>query len=448
MYYSKDAERSVIATLINKSEWYENVIAIVGEKDFYVNDNKAIFSVICKLKSSSRQIDLISIKASLNEQYHDVLHEILSEFGKFENNLESHLQVVKDNSTRRQMHAACLAINESLSDESKLVVDLLSDSQSALQKVFESGASNQGTIAEYKDLVLPFLNRIKERSSSKSSLSGLSSGYQDLDELTTGFQPADLIIIAARPSMGKTTFAMNIVENIAKKGDTAMVFSLEMPKDQLMERSVASIGRINSNNIRKGSLTRLEEAKLRNAIETLSTLNIVVDDQGGLTVDQMRARAIKQHRETPLKLIMVDYLQLMRSKLSNGNKNNEITEISNGLKRIAKELNIPVIALSQLSRNLESRPDKRPINSDLRESGAIEQDADLILFVYRDEIYNPDTDEKGMAEIIIGKQRNGPLGTVKLGFVGHESRFDSIVSHHDDENHPQFDPDMYIGNVL
>jgi replicative DNA helicase len=446
MYYNTEAERSVIATLINKSEWFETAIAIVGEKDFYVNDNRAIFSVICKLKSSSRQIDAISIKASLNEQYHDVLHEILCEFSNLENNLESHLQVVKDNSTRRQMHAACLIINDSLRDESKLVVDLLSDSQSALQKVFESGASNQGTIAEYKDLVLPFLKRIKERSSSTSQLSGLASGYHDLDELTTGFQPADLIIIAARPSMGKTTFAMNIVENVAKKGGTAMVFSLEMPKDQLMERSVASIGRINSNNIRKGSLTRLEEAKLQNAIESLSAMNIVVDDQGGLTIDQMRARAIKQHRETPLKMIMVDYLQLMRSKLANGNKNNEITEISNGLKRIAKELNIPVIALSQLSRNLESRPDKRPINSDLRESGAIEQDADLILFVYRDEIYNPDTDEKGIAEIIIGKQRNGPLGTVRLGFVGHESRFDSIVSQYEGES--EFDPQQYIGNVL
>ncbi len=448
MFYSVEAEKSVIGTLINNSEWFETVAAEISSGDFYVKTNKEIFSVISALKSQSRPIDLISVKSRLSENLHDDLMSISNEFSAYEDSIDGHISIVKDCSTKRKMQSACAKITQSLSDDASINVDdMLSEAQAEMQKVFESGAGGEETVSTYKNMVHPFLQKMKERQLNPASVSGLASGYKELDELTSGFQPADLIIIAARPSMGKTTLAMNMVENVAKKSNRVMVFSLEMPKDQLMERSVASVGRINSNHIRKGTFSILEEAKLVHAMETLSSMDIVIDDQGGLTINQLRSRAIKAHREKPLSMIMVDYLQLMRVPNSSGNKNNDITEISNGLKRIAKELNIPVVALSQLSRNLESRADKRPINSDLRESGAIEQDADLILFVYRDEIYNPDSEDKGVAEIIIGKQRNGPLGTVKLNFVGHESRFDNMASSHDVPEYENAESSIYDDHI-
>ncbi|HAW92797.1 TPA: replicative DNA helicase, partial [Candidatus Azambacteria bacterium] len=261
-------------------------------------------------------------------------------------------------------------------------------------------------------------------------ITGLSSGYMDLDKMTNGFQPSDLIIVAARPSMGKTTFAMNLCEHAAITSDKpVLIFSLEMPSDQIMMRMLASLGRINQTKVRTGQLEDEDWARLSSAIELLNSKGkMYIDDASGLTPTEVRSRARRVAREHGgLSMIMVDYLQLMTVPGLSENRTLEIAEISRSLKSLAKELKVPVIALSQLNRGLEQRADKRPVNSDLRESGSIEQDADLIMFIYRDEVYHEDSAEKGLAEIIIGKQRNGPIGKVRLTFHGHFSRFDNYA---------------------
>lgn len=261
-------------------------------------------------------------------------------------------------------------------------------------------------------------------------VTGLDTGFKDLNKKTAGLQPSDLIIVAARPSMGKTTFAMNLVENAAINNDKpALVFSLEMPGDQLLMRSLASLSRVDQTRIRTGQLDDEDWARISGAMGILlENKNIFIDDSSGLTPTELRSRARRIYRDNGgLSMIMIDYLQLMRVPEMKENRTLEIAEISRSLKALAKELQVPVVALSQLNRSLEQRSDKRPVNSDLRESGAIEQDADLIMFLYRDEVYHENTDMKGVAEVIIGKQRNGPIGTVRLTFNGQYSRFDNYA---------------------
>ena len=285
------------------------------------------------------------------------------------------------------------------------------------------------------------INKIEQLSQIKdhSGVTGVSTGFKDLDKKTAGLQKADLIIVAARPSMGKTTFAMNLCENAALGSDKpVLVFSLEMPAEQIMMRSLASLSRVDQTKIRTGQgLDDNDWAKISSTMGMLAKKpNLFIDDSSGLTPTELRSRARRVYRENNgLSLIMVDYLQLMRAPAFSENRTLEIAEISRSLKALAKELEVPVIALSQLNRTLENRQDKRPVNSDLRESGSIEQDADLIMFIYRDEVYNRESEDKGIAEIIIGKQRNGPIGRVKLAFQGNFSRFDNLAEHHhyDDE---------------
>ena len=285
------------------------------------------------------------------------------------------------------------------------------------------------------------INKIEQLSQIKdhSGVTGVSTGFKDLDKKTAGLQKSDLIIVAARPSMGKTTFAMNLCENAALGSDKpVLVFSLEMPAEQIMMRSLASLSRVDQTKIRTGQgLDDNDWAKISSTMGMLAKKpNLFIDDSSGLTPTELRSRARRVYRENNgLSLIMVDYLQLMRAPAFSENRTLEIAEISRSLKALAKELEVPVIALSQLNRTLENRQDKRPVNSDLRESGSIEQDADLIMFIYRDEVYNRESEEKGIAEIIIGKQRNGPIGRVKLAFQGNFSRFDNLAEHHhyDDE---------------
>ncbi|OYZ40982.1 MAG: replicative DNA helicase [Thiotrichales bacterium 24-47-4] len=252
--------------------------------------------------------------------------------------------------------------------------------------------------------------------------------YEDFDAKTAGLQKGDLVIVAGRPSMGKTTFAMNVAENVAIKGKKGVaVFSLEMPGEQLMMRMISSVGRIEAQKLRTGQLSQQDWSGLTSAIARLTDAPIYVDETAGLSPLELRARARRLKREHDIGLIVIDYLQLMRGNSPNNNRTEEISEISRSLKALAKELEVPVIALSQLNRSLEQRPDKRPKMSDLRESGAIEQDADIILFIYRDEVYHPDTDQKGVAEVIIGKQRNGPIGKVLLTFMGEFTRFENFA---------------------
>ena len=273
------------------------------------------------------------------------------------------------------------------------------------------------------------MDRIDELYKNKSAITGVTTGFDELDKMTGGLQPSDMIVIAGRPSMGKTTFAMNLCENVAiKAGKPVLVFSMEMPADSIVMRMLASLGRINQTSIRSGQLEKDDWPRITSAIHMLSEQKFFIDDTPALSPLEMRARARRVARECggELGAIMVDYLQLMQVP-GVDNRVNEISEISRSLKGLAKELSCPVLALSQLNRSLEQRPNKRPVMSDLRESGAIEQDADLIAFLYRDEVYNKDSNEKGVAEVIIGKQRNGPIGTVRLAFQGQFSRFDDLA---------------------
>src|SRR5574344_1260584 len=281
------------------------------------------------------------------------------------------------------------------------------------------------------EILVKTIDRIDELFNTNEGLTGISTGFTDLDNMTSGLQPADLVIVAGRPSMGKTTFAMNLVENAVLRSDkVVLVFSLEMPSDSIVMRMLSSLGRIDQTKVRSGRLDDDDWPRLTSAVNLLNERKLFIDDTAGITPSEMRARTrrlVREHGE--LALIMVDYLQLMQVGGSGGeNRTNEISEISRSLKGLAKEFNCPVIALSQLNRSLEQRPNKRPVNSDLRESGAIEPDADIIMFVDRDEVYHPETEHKGIAEIIIGKQRNGPIGTVRLMFHGRYTRFDNLAA--------------------
>ncbi|MBL6734523.1 MAG: replicative DNA helicase, partial [Shewanellaceae bacterium] len=310
--------------------------------------------------------------------------------------------------------------------------ELLDYAESKVFQIAESHATKaEGPIAMHAVLEKT-VDRIEQLyQNPHNGITGLSSGYHDLDKMTAGFQKADLVIVAARPSMGKTTFAMNLCENAMMEADKpVLIFSLEMPAEQIMMRMLASMGRINQTNIRTGQLGEDDWARLSATMaRVLDPGKMYIDDSSGLTPTELRSRARRVARDAGgLSMIMVDYLQLMRVPGYADNRTQEIAEISRSLKALAKELNIPIVALSQLNRSLEQRADKRPINSDLRESGSIEQDADLIMFIYRDEVYNEDSPDKGIAEIIIGKQRNGPIGRAKLTFMGQYSRFDNYAA--------------------
>ena len=277
-----------------------------------------------------------------------------------------------------------------------------------------------------KELSLRFLNNLKERINSGEEITGLATSFNDLDKMTTGLHPGDLIVVAGRPAMGKTTLAINIGEAAALRGKRVKVYSFEMPADQLFQRNVASIGSIDYTHIKNGKFTEMEASRLPGAIKKLQNLDMEIDDSSGLDIYELRKRVLKHNREKKIDLVIIDYLQLMKMAGNSENRSQQIADITTGLKALAKDLGIPIILLSQLNRSLEQRPNKRPVNADLRESGAIEQDADMIVFVYRDEVYNSNSPDIGIAEIIIGKQRSGPIGTVRLKFKGKYSRFENI----------------------
>jgi replicative DNA helicase len=302
----------------------------------------------------------------------------------------------------------------------------------AEQKVFhiaEAGARGRKGFVSMRSAVKEAFQILHHRYENRGSVTGLPTGFIDLDEMTAGLQPSDLIIVAARPSMGKTAFSVNMAENAAMRTKKAVaIFSMEMSASQLAFRLISSMGRIDARNLRTGDLAEEEWPRVTNAITLLSEAKIFIDDTPALSPSELRSRSRRLKREHDLGLIVIDYLQLMQVPGTKENRATEISEISRSLKALAKELNVPVIALSQLNRSLEQRSDKRPMMSDLRESGAIEQDADVIMFIYRDEYYNPESGEKGVAEIIIGKQRNGPTGVVKLAFLGHYTKFENLAS--------------------
>jgi replicative DNA helicase len=390
------------------------------------------------LAESGDPIDLITISESLekNNQLSSVGgFAYLAEIAKntpSAANIDAYANIVRERAVIREMIGVANEIAEAgFSPEGRTSHDLLDFAESKVFKIAEQRTKSTEGPQSLHSILEKTVDKIEELyQSPQDGVTGVSTGYTDLDKMTAGMQPSDLIIVAARPSMGKTTFAMNLAEHAAMTQDKpVLIYSLEMPSEQIMMRMLASLGRINQTKVRTGQLDDDDWARLSSTMGLLMEKGkMYVDDASGLTPTDVRSRARRIARDHGgISMIMVDYLQLMRVPSLSDNRTLEIAEISRSLKALAKELQCPVIALSQLNRTLEQRADKRPINSDLRESGSIEQDADLIMFIYRDEVYNEDSAEKGVAEIIIGKQRNGPIGKVRLTFQGQFSRFDNYA---------------------
>jgi replicative DNA helicase len=434
--HSIEAEQSVLGGLLIDNGTWDQVADLVTGNDFYRRDHRLIFSAISNLAEESQPYDAITLSEWLVN--HNKLDDAggLAYLGSLSKNtptaanIKAYAKIVRERSVLRQLirvstDIASLAYNP----EGQTSSEILDTAEKYVFDIAEKGARSGSGYKGIKELLVMAVDRIDTLYQSDSAYTGIPSGFADFDEKTSGLQKSDLIIIAGRPSMGKTTFAMNLVENAAiKNRSTVAVFSMEMPGDQLVMRMMSSLGRIDQHKIRTGQLEDTDWPRLTSAVGILNDASIFIDDTPGLTPMEIRARSRRIAREHGLGLIVIDYLQLMQgSGNSKENRATEISEISRSLKSLAKELEVPVVALSQLNRGLEQRPNKRPIMSDLRESGAIEQDADLIVFIYRDEVYNEDSPDKGTAEIIIGKQRNGPIGMSRLTFLGKYTRFENFV---------------------
>lgn len=441
--HSIEAEQSVLGSLMLDNESWEKTADLLVENDFYRRDHQLIFRAIADLFEQSQPVDVITLA-----EYHDKRGELdkvgeLAYLGMLARNTPSsaniiaYASIVRERSILRQLIAVGTAIsNVAFNPEGKSSEEMLDLAEGQVFEIAEKGAKRSGGFIQVKEVLSRVVDRIDTLFEQDSPITGLSSGFNDFDEQTSGMQPADLVIVAGRPSMGKTTFAMNLAEHAAIKSKVPVaVFSMEMPADALAMRMLSSLGQIDQHRLRTGRLNDDDWPRLTSAIALLNEAPLFIDDTPALTVTELRARARRLKREHGLSMIVIDYIQLMQgsSRSSNENRATEISEISRSLKALAKELEVPVVALSQLNRSLEQRPNKRPIMSDLRESGAIEQDADLIVFIYRDEVYNEDSAEKGKAEIIISKQRNGPIGTVALTFQGKYTRFENFAFNNYDD---------------
>ncbi len=437
--HSVEAEQSVLGGLMLDNNAWEQVADVLVEKDFYRRDHQLIFNAIEHLMEKAQPVDVVTLA-----EYHDQRGELdkvgeLAYLGTLARNTPSaaniaaYANIVRERSILRQLIQIGNNIaNMAFTPEGRNSEEMLDTAERHVFEIAEKGAKRGGGFVQVKEVLSSVVDRIDQLFEQDSGITGLPTGFIDFDEQTSGLQPADLIIVAGRPSMGKTTFAMNIAENAAIQAKAPVaIFSMEMPADSLAMRMLSSLGRIDQHRLRTGKLNDEDWPRLTSAIQLLNDAPLFIDDTGGLSPTELRARARRLKREHGLSLIVVDYLQLMQGS-SNGrqaeNRATEISEISRSLKALAKELNVPVIALSQLNRSLEQRPNKRPVMSDLRESGAIEQDADIIVFIYRDEVYNEDSAEKGKAEIIISKQRNGPIGKIDLTFQGKYTRFDNFAA--------------------
>ncbi|PNE03546.1 replicative DNA helicase [Alcanivorax sp. MD8A] len=432
---SVEAEQAILGgLLLNNSAW-DDVAERVGARDFYRKAHRQIFEVIAQLVEEENPCDLVTVSQALTQlgQLDDIGGmTYLSELARntpSAANITAYAEIVRERSILRQLINVSHDVAESaFNTEGRKSLEILDKAESAIFEIAEQQKKGSGP-QDIKSVLKKTVDRIDELYKNKSAITGVTTGFDELDKMTGGLQPADMVVIAGRPSMGKTTFAMNLCENVAiKAGKPVLVFSMEMPAESIVMRMLASLGRINQTAVRSGQLEKDDWPRVTSAIHMLSEQKFFIDDTPALSPLEMRARARRVARECggELGAIMVDYLQLMQVP-GVDNRVNEISEISRSLKGLAKELNCPVLALSQLNRSLEQRPNKRPVMSDLRESGAIEQDADLITFLYRDEVYNKETSEKGVAEVIIGKQRNGPIGTVRLAFLGQYSRFDDLA---------------------
>jgi replicative DNA helicase len=434
--HSLEAEQSVLGGLMLDNVTWDQVADRLDESDFYRNDHRLIFRAIRRLAENSKPFDLLTLAEWLedNNQLEDAggfaYLGVLARDTPSAANVRAYADIVRERAIRRELIRTSTEIADSAYDpRGRDTRELLDDAEKRVFAIAERGSRVRQGFANIKDLLARTVERIDLLFQRDNPITGIPTGWADFDEMTAGLQRGDLIVIAGRPSMGKTTLAMNIVEFAAIQVKCPVaVFSMEMPGESLIMRLVSSLGRIDQHRVRTGRLEEADWPRLTSAVTMLSEARLFIDDSSNLSPNELRARARRLHRqEGQLGLIVVDYLQLMQVPGTNENRATEVSEISRSLKSLAKELSVPVLALSQLNRTLEGRGDKRPIMSDLRESGAIEQDADLICFIYRDEVYNPDSPDKNKAEIIIGKQRNGPIGMIPLTFMGQYTRFESYA---------------------
>lgn len=434
--HSVEAEQSVVGGLLLDNGAWDRVSDLITADDFYRREHRLIFDAIAALCEQASPADIVTVCEQLDKTGELEAVGGLSYVASLANNTPSaanvvaYCNIVRERSVLRQLLRAASDITATTyQPNGRIVTELLDFAEQRILEISEKGP-RRGDVRPISKILTEAVDRIDQLFRSKSSITGVATGFVDLDEKTSGLQPSDLVIIAGRPSMGKTSFAMNIAENAAVGHKVPVaIFSMEMPGSQLAIRMMSSLGRINAHRMRTGKLDDDDWPRLTSAVSLLNEAPIFIDDTPGLTPLDLRARARRIKREHGLGMIIVDYLQLMQSGESEENRATEISGITRSLKGLAKELSVPVVAMSQLNRSVEQRNDKRPVMSDLRESGAIEQDADLILFIYRDEVYNPDSPEKGKAEIIIGKQRNGPIGTVALTFLGEYTKFENYASH-------------------
>lgn len=435
MPHSVEAEQSVLGSLMLDNSKLDSILAIINERDFYRQDHRVIFRMMLALQEAGQPLDVITLSEELHK--HNELDRIggLGYLVDMANNTPSaaniaaYANIVRERSTLRQLIEAAQEISKSGMNPSGLDSDdLLHLAEKRVAEIAED-RPKEGGLVGVNDLLKATVQRIDELFRSGSDITGVASGLTDLDQRTSGWQPGELIILAARPSMGKTALALNFVETaMFTQNKPVFVFSMEMPSAALIMRMMSSIGRIDQTKMRNGKLTEEDWPKLSSAVAKMKDKLLFIDDTAGLNPQEMRARVKRITREHGNPgMIMVDYLQLMQVAGSSEGRTQEISEISRSLKAMAKEFDCPVIALSQLNRGVEQRPNKRPMNSDLRESGAIEQDADVILFIYRDEYYHEDSPDKGIAELILGKQRNGEIGTCRAAFIGKYTRFDNLA---------------------
>jgi replicative DNA helicase len=425
--HSIEAEQAVLGGLMIDNTAWDLVADLLVESDFYRQDHRLIFRAISELTGAGEPCDAVTLGERLGEEAGGLAYVgTLANQTPTAANVVSYARIVRQHAIRRQAIAAAAWITEAMFDRPHDPVEqLLDEAQARVMSLNEQKATRGPALIAAT--LRGFVEDLESRHDA-DGITGLASGYSDLDELTQGFQDGDLVILAGRPSMGKTTLAMNIAGRVCKEAGPVMVFSLEMAARQLTQRLVADMGRVGMSRLRNGKLHDDEWPRVSSAVAQLNELPLMVDDSAGISITELRSRARQAQRKLgQLRLVVVDYLQLLRGDRRSENRTQEVTDISRGLKALAKELSCPVIALSQLSREVERRTNKRPTMADLRESGAIEQDADLICFIYRDEVYNPESPDKGTAEIIVAKQRNGPIGDVRLSFLGEFNRFENLA---------------------
>tara|TARA_B100001559_G_scaffold178310_1_gene149264 strand:- start:1796 stop:3181 length:1386 start_codon:yes stop_codon:yes gene_type:complete len=434
--HSTDAEAALIGGLLLDSEnqAYDKIADIVSERDFYHTENKEVFKVIQSLSEESKVTDLLTVSDYLDSSTEfepkpsiEYLSEIV-ESTAGNSNITEYAKIIREKALLRELIQISSEIAQSAyKPEGKSPSELVDIAESHIFEIAERGNRNM-VFAEMSDLVKQTYDELDKRSQGGGNITGVSSGFRELDNLTAGLQNGELIIIAGRPSMGKTAFALNIAEHTALADENPVaIFSMEMSASSLAQRMISSLGRVNAHSIKTGQLEERDWNRVDGAIQQIKNAPIYIDDTPSLTPIELRARARRIQREKGLSLIVIDYLQLMSVHGNKENRATEISEISRNLKALARELNIPIIALSQLNRSVEQRTDKQPQMSDLRESGAIEQDADLIAFIYREEVYDPDTDKKGVALINVAKQRNGSIGQFNLTFLGRYTKFENWV---------------------